>query len=411
MSASAIRIAAVSKRFRRGERVDSIRDWAARWLSPRRRESLLRADEFWALRQISLEVAAGEAFGIIGPNGAGKSTMLKLLAGIMRPTEGTIHVGGRVSALIELGAGFHSDLTGRENIYLNASILGIGRREVRRKFAEIEAFADIGDFLDTPLKRYSSGMHARLGFAIAAHTDPDILLVDEVLSVGDRVFRTKCLDKMRDFLKKGAAVVFVSHDLGTVNRFCHRAMVLDRGRQLFCGAAGQAVALYYDACSQSLINHDARGAATVQISNVRVTTLTGRPVTTAESGQRVRFTFDVEFAVAMKCPSFGLSLIRTEDHSTLYESSSTRQGWSCDPVEPGDRARVSYDIALNVGAGQYALGLHVRDRDDLEYAVQLVHASYVLVDSRTSFGGVVHLDPSFTVSTISPASLADPVLV
>jgi ABC-type polysaccharide/polyol phosphate transport system ATPase subunit len=242
----AISVQNISKRFNRGERFDSFRDLlGGRWL--KMRGQINCADVFFAVHDISFQVQRGESFGIIGPNGAGKSTLLKLLARIMPPDEGTIDVRGRVSALIELGAGFHPDLTGRENIFLNASILGMPRKEVRRKFGEIVEFAGIGDFLDTPVKRYSSGMYARLGFAIAVHVEPNILLVDEVLSVGDRVFRARCMDKMREFLRQGVAIVFVSHDLASVQRFCDRAMVIARGQESFTGSGTQAVAHYWAA--------------------------------------------------------------------------------------------------------------------------------------------------------------------
>lgn len=401
MPESSIRIQNVFKQFRRGEHKDSLRDLVASWMRGRPKHDSIQ--EFYALSDVSFDVAPGEAFGIVGPNGAGKSTMLKLLAGIMRPTSGTIQVNGRVSALIELGAGFHGDLTGRENIYLNASILGIPRHEVRRKFQEIAEFADIGDFLDTPLKRYSSGMHARLGFAIAAHADPHVLLVDEVLSVGDRVFRAKCFDKMQCFLKQGAAVVFVSHDLGTVNRFCDRAMVLQRGKSLFIGPSSNAIGLYYDACLQSLIQKKDDGSALVEVSNIQLTDRSGRALRTIRSGERVRFQFDVHYRAPLRSPSFGLSLIRSDDFLTLFESSSTRLGWDADSVTVGDRQRVAYEFDCNVAPGQYAIGLHVRDRDSLKYAVEITQATQILVDSAAPSGGVVHVNPSFEVLSLAEA--------
>jgi ABC-type polysaccharide/polyol phosphate transport system ATPase subunit len=397
MTKPSISIRNVFKRFRRGEQKDSLRDLVASWMrGPGRKPPSI--NDFFALSDVSFDVQPGEAFGIVGPNGAGKSTMLKLLAGIMRPTSGVIDVIGRVSALIELGAGFHGDLTGRENIFLNASILGIPRTEVRRKFNDIAEFADIGDFLDTPLKRYSSGMHARLGFAIAAHADPQVLLVDEVLSVGDRVFRAKCLDKMKSFLKKGVAIVFVSHDLGTVNRFCNRTMVLDRGKPLFVGSSSNAIGLYYDACSQSLVARSECGEAQVLVSNIEVLDMAGRAISTARPGERIRFTFDLEFKVAMAHPSYGLSLIRSDDHLTMFESSSTRLGFTSEPIEAGQSRSVTYELDLNVSPGQYALGLHVRDRDALEYAVEMAYADSILVNSDAQSGGLTHVNPWVAVT-------------
>ncbi len=401
MNEPTIRLSQVFKRFRRGERMDSLRDLAARCMRRCPRDS---THDFWALRDVNFAVGRGEAFGIVGPNGAGKSTVLKLLAGILRPTHGQLVVHGRVSALIELGAGFHGDLTGRENIYLNASILGMSRKEARSKFGQIAEFADIGEFLDTPLKRYSSGMHARLGFAIAAHADPQVLLVDEVLSVGDRVFRAKCMDKMKGFLREGAAVVFVSHDLGTVNRFCHRALVLDRGQSRFCGAASQAIGLYYDACTAALVRRTVDGSSPVRFWNIQLSSLDDRPISAAQSGDRIRFTFDVEFQSMMESPSYGLSLIRHSDHMVVFETSSTRLGCEAGPVLAGDRQRVEYELDLNVAPGQYALGLHVRDRDSLEYAAESAYAAQIIVDSPLQTGGVVHVNPSFKVLPLQAAA-------
>ena len=188
------------------------------------------SEPFYALRDVTFSIKRGETVGIVGHNGSGKSTALKLIAGVMAPTEGEVWVAGRVSPLIELGAGFHPDLTGEENVHLNASILGISTRQSHERFDDIVTFAELWDFIDTPVKRYSSGMYARLGFSVAVHSDPDILLVDEVLSVGDAAFQEKCFAKMRDFQDQGVTIVLVSHGLDLIRQFCHRALLLDRGR-------------------------------------------------------------------------------------------------------------------------------------------------------------------------------------
>ncbi len=295
MADAAISVQGVYKKFRRGEQFDSVRDLVAARLLRRRPAAALRRAEFWALRDVSFDVRPGESLGIIGPNGAGKSTMLKILAGIMRPDRGRARVQGPVSPLIELGAGFHGDLTGRENIYLNASILGMSRRTVVRRFDEIVEFAGIGDFLDTPVKRYSSGMYARLGFSIAAHAEPRTLLVDEVLSVGDRVFRSRCMDRMRAFLKQGVAVVFVSHDLGAVTKFCDRTLVLTKGSPLSCGSTAEAVQQYYAACAEPTDLEDSKSAAGAVVSDIRLVGASGEPVSSVQPGERVRFQFQVAF--------------------------------------------------------------------------------------------------------------------
>ena len=213
--------------------------------SPRRKPvDALDAQEFWALRDVSFEVRPGEALGIIGPNGAGKSTALKLLTRILKPTLGHCHVRGRVGALIEISAGFHPDLTGRENLYLQGAILGMTRPEVTRKLDAIIDFAGIRAFIDTPIKRYSSGMNARLGFAIAAHIEPDVLLIDEVLAVGDFIFQQKCFARLEEFRRSGAAIVFVSHNMQAIVSLCDRALLLRPGRDAFLGDVGTAAALY-----------------------------------------------------------------------------------------------------------------------------------------------------------------------
>lgn len=398
MSEPAIRLMQVFKRFRRGDRYDSLRDWFAAALTPRGTKRIEHPDDFWAVNDISIAVQPGEAFGIIGPNGAGKSTLLKLLAGILRPTHGQIEVRGRVSALIELGAGFHGDLTGRENVYLNASILGMSRSEARLKFDEIVEFAGIGSFLDTPVKRYSSGMHARLGFAIAAHVNPQVLLVDEVLSVGDRVFRAKCMEKMRSFLRQGVAVVFVSHDLGAVSRFCDRALVIERGREMYCGPVARAVATYYDACSESLMCRERGGSSLVDVRNFTLRNSEHEEVSSCMPGEQLSVEMDIYFNSAIDTPSFGLSIVRSEDHLGVFETSSTRLGYKCPPAVPGEVRRIRYDFATNLLPGEYSIGFHVRDRDALTYAAQDAYAAKLMVEGNIDCGGIAHIDPKFQFS-------------
>ncbi len=197
-------------------------------LSPNREEG--ETEEFWALKDINLEIKQGDRVGIIGRNGAGKSTLLKVLSRITEPTSGKIHINGQVSSLLEVGTGFHPELSGRENIYLNGAILGMGRVEIKRKFDEIVDFSGVEKFLDTPVKRYSSGMYVRLAFAVAAHLEPEILIVDEVLSVGDAQFQKKCMGKMKEVGKEGRTVLFVSHNMAAIQNLCRRCIVLDHGR-------------------------------------------------------------------------------------------------------------------------------------------------------------------------------------
>ena len=271
MGPGAVRFDQVSKRFRLGESQDTLRDLLGKAL---RRLSGRTGDKpatFWALRDVSFAVPRGDTLGIIGPNGAGKSTALKLLAGILRPDAGTLHVDGRLAALIEVGAGFHGDLTGRENIFLHAAILGMKRDEVRRKLDAIVAFAGVERFLDMPVKRYSSGMYARLGFSIAAHVEPEVLLVDEVLSVGDAVFRVRCLERMRELVRRGTTLIFVTHDLAQMQSVCARAVVLSHGRVAFEGGSREAVGHYLSAMAEAMADRPGdMGAADDRQTDLRI---------------------------------------------------------------------------------------------------------------------------------------------
>lgn len=254
---AAIRLREVGKRYEIGRALDPHRtlrealvEGAARaarrvdrLLRPRRRRAA-PDDEFWALRDVSFDIVRGEAVGLIGGNGAGKSTLLKLLSRITAPTTGRIELRGRVGSLLEVGTGFHPDLTGRENIFLNGAILGMRRSEVTRKFDEIVAFADVGRFIDTPVKRYSSGMYLRLAFSVAAHLEPDVLLVDEVLAVGDAAFQKRCLGKMGDVAAEGRTVLFVSHDMEAIQRLCGRTLLMANGRLVADGPSQEVTQRY-----------------------------------------------------------------------------------------------------------------------------------------------------------------------
>jgi lipopolysaccharide transport system ATP-binding protein len=251
VSHPALRVADLSKQYQiaHGDRPGTLYDtltslWAPLRRLDRKGPAVPRNESFWALRHVNFEVAPGEVIGVIGRNGAGKSTLLKVLSRITAPTEGRIEVRGRLASLLEVGTGFHPELSGRENIFLNGAILGMTRAEVARKFDEIVAFAEIDKFVDTPVKRYSSGMYVRLAFAVAAHLETDVLLVDEVLAVGDASFQRKSLGKMNDAAKGGRTVLFVSHNLGAVRNLCPRSLLFDAGALKFDGPTAQALASY-----------------------------------------------------------------------------------------------------------------------------------------------------------------------
>lgn len=225
------------------ERNITLKEAAVRFLTGKRNE----VERFRALDGVSFEVSQGDVLGIIGPNGSGKTTLLRLLAGVLSPTTGDIRTKGRVTTLIDLGAGFNPDLSGEENVYLSGALYGFSRAEMKRKLPRIIEFAELERFIQVPLKNYSSGMSARLGFALATDIDPDVLIVDEVMAVGDRSFQEKCLARMHDFRDRGRTIILVSHDLGTVERFCNRALLLERGRILAAGIPTDVIPRYVDA--------------------------------------------------------------------------------------------------------------------------------------------------------------------
>jgi lipopolysaccharide transport system ATP-binding protein len=256
--APAIRVRGLGKRYVIGNRTsgETFREAVMRVVKNPFAARSSSTEPFWALRDVSFDIAEGEVLGVIGRNGAGKSTLLKVLTGITEPSEGTVELYGRVASLLEIGTGFHGELTGRENVFLNGAILGMKRSEIRRKLDEIVAFAEVERFLDTPVKRYSSGMYMRLAFAVAAHLEQEILLVDEVLAVGDANFQKKCLGKMGDVASEGRTVVFVTHHMAALRQLTERALLLDAGQVVFAGALEDAIERY-------LARPDAAAAADV----------------------------------------------------------------------------------------------------------------------------------------------------
>ena len=247
---------------------------------------------FWALKDVSFEVKRGEVLGIVGHNGAGKSTLLKILSRITQPTTGTADIYGRVSSLLEVGTGFHSELSGRENIYLNAAMLGMRRGEVRRKFDEIVAFSGVEAFIDTPVKRYSSGMYVRLAFAVAAHLEPEILIVDEVLAVGDASFQQKCLGKMEEVSRSGRTVLIVSHNMTVIEGLCERAILLEKGRVAKIGNTHEVVEGYADAIrglagTAIEARHDREGLGEILLTRIEVMDTQRHPVAAAITGRDV----------------------------------------------------------------------------------------------------------------------------
>ncbi len=314
------------------------------------------SDEFWALRHASFEVAPGEVFGVIGQNGAGKSTLLKLLSSITAPSEGEIRIRGRIAALIEVGSGFHPELTGRENVFLSGTILGMRRREIAQRLDDIIAFSGVGGFIDEPVKRYSSGMYVRLGFAVAAHLEADVLLVDEVLAVGDAEFQARCLRRIQELRDRGTTIIFISHDLGTVERMCNRAILLQRGAIVAEGDARDVVTRYQRSIAETEIGVpdtvEARDAA-VAITALRVSDEQGADRGVTRTGEPVSF----ELALHVRQPTSRfvceVKLFSYDEGRLLFECRTPEEGID---LGAGDQI-VRFDAAaLNLLPGAYTLG-------------------------------------------------------
>ena len=288
-----------------------VKDIARNTLGLSSHSEKLRKNEFWALDDISFEVKKGETLGIIGPNGSGKTTLLKLLNGIFWPDKGKISVKGNVGALIEVGAGFHPLLTGRENIYINAAILGMTKEETDKKFDAIVDFADIGDFLDAPVKHYSSGMFVRLGFAVAVHCEPDILLVDEVLAVGDYKFQRKCVNKMKEMRSKELTIILVTHNMKTINMICQRSILLDRGEQLTIGPSKEVVDLYSFTSKKSIQNQKQKhDTVDVIFSNVMINEKNANTDVIIDTKDELKIYIKYTSKIKIKRPVLGVSIYR-----------------------------------------------------------------------------------------------------
>jgi lipopolysaccharide transport system ATP-binding protein len=391
----ALRMDHVFKKFKRGERHDSLRDLIpalTKRIFRGRPRTELSEREFWALSDVSFEIGRGEAVGIIGHNGAGKSTMLKHLSGIMRPTLGKIEVYGRLSALIEVGAGFHQDLTGRENVYLNGVILGMSRAEIRRKFDEIVDFSGLGAFIDTPVKRYSSGMHARLGFAVAAHLEPDILIIDEVLSVGDYLFQSKGIAKMREVAQSGATVIFVSHNLGAVAGLCSRSLLLKNGQLLEDGPTPEIIRTYMQQISatRTLSEDKALMVESVTLSDA--------------NGPRLNFSageeMDVEIKLRANKPVSNISCvlyIKDKQYYTIFNISPDRLDYDLLSLNAGETCTYKFTVKLDLAPGAFHACVSLLEHRTSNSLDVVEPAATFLVDSPVEVGGAANLYPSVTL--------------
>ncbi|MBA3557417.1 MAG: ABC transporter ATP-binding protein [Gemmatimonadaceae bacterium] len=377
----------VWKQFRRGRRADTLRELApslVRSLFSRGGEQ--DADAFWALRDVSFTVAPGEVLGIIGPNGAGKSTALSILSGILWPDRGSIRVTGRIGALIELAAGFHPELTGRENVFLQGAIMGMRRAEIARHFDEIVEFAGFPEFIDTPIKHYSSGMNARLGFSVAAHLDPDVLLVDEVLSVGDRAFQQRAFERLSEVVRRGTPVVVVSHQLERVASLCNRAILLSQGTVAFEGPAAECVAKYIEGVHLNTVAADDGCPVTIQHLELDG----GDGVRQLRAGERIALRLRGE--VTDQVPD-GLALgVRVWSLPGEEIVGAAHQRASVLKLPAAGPFAVDVELSLNVGRGMYRLQGVAWDRA-LHREWLRGPSLLVSVDSPDGSAGRVWLNP------------------
>jgi ABC-type polysaccharide/polyol phosphate transport system ATPase subunit len=389
----ALRVEHVCKRFALGEMHDSLRDLIPALFSriAGRTNAAVVKNEFWALNDVSFELKHGEAFGIIGSNGAGKSTILKLITGIMKPTSGRIEVNGRLSALIEVGAGFHPDLTGRENIYLNGTILGMKRTEIARKFDAIVEFSGLADFIDTPVKRYSTGMYARLGFSVAAHVDPDILIVDEVLSVGDVVFQNRCLERMNAIMRSGATVIFVSHNLRAIAELCPRSVLLERGKIIAEGPSQEVMNTYLE---RSGAEGRESGSKHVWISQTNVRR-SGFGNVGFDSGEKIWM--DVEITCSAPTEPFSVVLfVRDDKQYEVFHTSTEYLGYPPISMKPGQRYSCTFEMELNFAGGTFYIGVELFRFNNEKTLHRVYPATTIFVNTLAEVRGVVNSHPRIT---------------
>ncbi len=363
----------------------------------------------WAVKEVNFSLYPGQALGIIGPNGAGKTTILKLLSKVTFPSSGKINMNGRFSALIELGAGFHPELTGRENIFLNGTILGMRKQEIQSRFDQIVDFAGIGKFLDTPVKRYSSGMYARLGFSVAAHIDPDILLVDEVLAVGDMAFQKKCYDRMVDLIKKGTTLIFVSHNMRAIQKVCAECIVMYRGNPAFQGPTADATAEYSnilreaattynddigenlsDGIGQRIMTHGA------VIKNVEIVRENKQTAYTFESGETVSVRFQVDFNENVPNPIFAC-MIRTPDGQKVYDYTTEWAQITTPDFNTNTSRLIEFKLKLNLAPGTYQLGVNLAYHDLSKYYDRIDRALDFVMTSNTGSRGITDLQAVFNI--------------
>ena len=383
-----VQVKHVSKKFSRSllrSMRYGIADIARNAIGLRARSDTLRPGEFWAIDDASFEIRRGETLGIIGANGSGKSTTLRMLNGIYMPDRGQIRIAGRVGALIELGAGFHPMLTGRENIYVNAAVLGLTKREVDERLDEIVEFADIGDFIDSPIKYYSSGMRVRLGFSVAMSMDPDVLLIDEVLSVGDASFRAKSYERMMSFRERGKTICFVSHDLMAVNAICDRVVWLDKGRIQIVGTPQEVIPAYRESQERLLLERRRSHQfgpkdETGEIVITKIETLNQTGLVTQEFEYQDRLIVRVHYDAITKVerPYFMVYVHSSDSRASMFNANMLRDGGEPDHLEGQGWLDIHFG-PLNLYPGVYRIKAMIRKNSNVEYFGLREVASFAVV--------------------------------
>jgi lipopolysaccharide transport system ATP-binding protein len=412
----AIVVEKISKKFKLGslQRDTMLRERLISLLRSPFKDRSRPENTLWALQDVSFKVAQGEVVGIIGRNGAGKSTLLKVLSKITYPTSGRMKVNGRVASLLEVGTGFHEELTGRENIYLNGSILGMKKSEVDSKLDSIVTYAGVERFVDTPIKRYSSGMRLRLGFAVAAHLDPDLLIVDEVLAVGDASFQRKCLNTMEELQSGGRTVLFVSHNMAAVENLCSRCIWIDAGQVQLDGAPRDVISAYMQkfggttgrAADLRSVEHR-RGSGEIRYTGIEFLSPLGEPLAAIRSGDKLTIRFHYHAEKEIPFPSFGFRLY-TEMGTLVTDTSTYHHSLDIPLVPPGD-GHLDLDIEIfNLLPGRYSLSLWITGstspvHDNVEHCTQIevelanVYSSGKLLDSRL---GIVYFPQRWNLEGI-----------
>jgi ABC-type polysaccharide/polyol phosphate transport system ATPase subunit len=382
-----------------------------------------RSHDFWALQDINLEVQRGTTLGILGRNGAGKSTLLRIISGVLQPSTGTVEVNGRLTAIFGLGSGFNPEFTGRENAMLNGLILGIDRAEMLKRFDEIEAFADIGEFMDQPVRTYSSGMKSRLGFAVAVNVDPEVLVLDEALSAGDAAFKKKTLQRMYDLRESGTTILFVSHSMGMVKKFCTDAVLLHKGRLVTQGDPEEVADRYRELIERAQEkdstaggpdrglddmlereeeedlegvgsrNGSARGSGEAEIEAVRVLDESGEPAGEVPSGGTVTVRVNARYSAALEESSLGITLRSKKVGVEVFSTDTGLEGVSLGPRREGERATADFTFGVPLQPGTYTVDAFVARQGNPYLGRTNGAASFKVTraGSELSVGGLVHL--------------------